>query len=1239
MKHKAINMMVSLLLVLNLFGFSMNIQASSKSKLVDDFDSTWVYSAGNSDNGGWNMTKNYTPDMDFVTTEHYSNSVGATVEISFYGTKFELYGKKAPEHSIFTISIDGGSSVEVDEYAPQKSTNNLLYASEDLNEGDHIAKIEVINKRNPDFKPASNGKMIGIQFEYAKVYYENEQRLPYTRVEDSVTSDDNEPFTFKYTGLWRAETGFAELSNGDDHYSAVKDPNSYFEITFIGNKIELYGTKRNKHGDYIVYLDGVEHGKASGYTTSSEKIHKQKLYEISGLEEKKHTVKVALDPNTPDSRKCIQIDYADIYHEPIPGEKIELSTGNLMLEAGTSKSVDAKITPWYAEGSLVWESSNEDVAVVDQEGHITATNNPGSAVIRVSIANTSVEKEIAVEVIPRRENLYAYVGNKYRLEISEDYEKLYDNTGTYFKETTWRGDFTNSKIVVLTRDDKYTNVDISATDFKSGDNVLSSENIEINWMKDVLANIGNSQPSAPVKLLPDVIYKDEAIDIDKNQARFAWITINVPADTKPGTYKGQITVTANELKNPYVFDYEIEVLDLLQPTVEETNTSIQLWQHPYSVAGYYGLSEDEYFTDKHFKYMEGITKEYYELGGRDVAVNIVEEAWNHQSYYGDPSMVKWTKKSDGSWEFNYDWYDAWINFMIDNQIINPSKGIGQIKCFSMVPWNNQIQYYDEAQGTTVKKSFTPGSDEWKEVWTIFLTDFMEHSVDKGWFDITYISMDERPMSTLEPTVNLIKSIKNSEGKTFKVSSCFNYVNTAEEEFTDKIDDFSMSINHFDHNEDVMKEFSQHRQEKGLLTTIYTCQARFPGSFAISDYANNYWVMWDTLAQNTNGFLKWALDNWVENPLENMTYSRWEPGDMWFLYPVEKDTKEHETFFYSTVRYEMLKKGAYDIMKAKYLMSRSDSVNQKMEELLDSMTMPNYKKEYGSTVAASEKDRQILFDDSIMLNSGLMNLSKEYLQTTKADYTAVDEAIHKASLLLEKDYTKDSWEALQTEINSVIRDLSIIDQDKVDQMAENIEKAMESLVRRGDKTQLQKRYDELVKVDTSIYTEESKEHFEKALREAKEILEDENAVQKTVDQALENMEKAYADLEKMNNTEPEEVNKKDLWDLLEKYDNYHSKDYTKESWKIFFEAYKKAGEVATDENATQQEVDKAYKELQAAGKALVEVSDLDEDKIGDNEHTSMPVDTASAVLVMPYVATMIIAVSAVFIMMRKRKNKI
>ena len=227
------------------------------------------------------------------------------------------------------------------------------------------------------------------------------------------------------------------------------------------------------------------------------------------------------------------------------------------------------------------------------------------------------------------------------------------------------------------------------------------------------------------------------------------------------------------MTTPIEFDYEFEVLDLVQPTSNEVGTTIELWQYPFATAEYYGLSEDQYFTEEHFKYLDQNIEAYKQTGGTAVTATIVEEAWNHQSYYGNPSMIKWTKKADGSFTFDYTWYDKWIQRWIDHDVLDPEKGIGEIQCYSIVPWGNVLTYMDEATGETVKQAYTPGSEEWNTIWRTFLEDFMKHTEEKGWLDITYISMDERGLSELEPAVDLIKSVKSFQHLIIKVNQIMN----------------------------------------------------------------------------------------------------------------------------------------------------------------------------------------------------------------------------------------------------------------------------------------------------------------------------------------------------------------------------------------------------------------------------------------------------------------------------------
>lgn len=576
--------------------------------------------------------------------------------------------------------------------------------------------------------------------------------------------------------------------------------------------------------------------------------------------------------------------------------------------------------------------------------------------------------------------LGASVGSTDFHYLQKNYNDIINLDENTWSDTAWIGDKLNSKIVTWTKGLDVYNVTMKASEFRTeSGNIIDSNNVEISWLKETLANIGRGNASAPVETFPDIIHKSGTLDIKAKKVASAWININIPKDAKPGIYNGSITVNADELDLPYVFNYSFEILDIVNPMPKDTDTQIEIWQHPYSVARYYGVDQEDLFTEKHFKYLREALKEYCDMGGRGVIANIVEEAWNHQSYDSDPSMVKWIKKENGSFEFNYDHFDKWIQFNIDLGIINPKEGIGQIKCYSIVPWNNRIEYYNEGSGKNESISPKPGSPEWIEPWTMFLTDFMKHVKEKGWFDVTYIAMDERGMDDLRASVDLIESIKSSEGKTFKISSAMNYESGDDYSFLDRIDDISIGLSHINHNLDDMKKMSEHRKELGLLTTIYTCTGDYPNSFTISDTSESAWTMWYSLSQNTDGFMRWSWDGWVENPLENVSYKYWEPGDPFYIYPAEKDNTERT--FYSTPRYERLKEGIRDINKAKYIMKNSPKLANEIDALVKSLKRPNKGENgYGSAVAKSEADRKLTISEVQRMRSGVNEFAKQYIKS-------------------------------------------------------------------------------------------------------------------------------------------------------------------------------------------------------------------------------------------------------------------
>ena len=130
---------------------------------------------------------------------------------------------------------------------------------------------------------------------------------------------------------------------------------------------------------------------------------------------------------------------------------------------------------------------------------------------------------------------------------------------------------------------------------------------------------------------------------------------------------------------------------------------------------------------------------------------------------------------------------------------------------------------------------------------------------------------------------------------------------------------------------------------------------------------------------------------------------------------------------------------------------------------------------------------------------------------------------------------------------------------------------------ADKTELQALYNANKDKPNDNYTEESWAVFQKALDEAKAVLDDETATQTQVDAAENALKKAVEELTEQT----EAVDKTALQALYDANKNRPNRNYTEESWTAFQKALAKAKVVLDDENATQTQVDAAEQALSKA----------------------------------------------------------
>ena len=465
--------------------------------------------------------------------------------------------------------------------------------------------------------------------------------------------------------------------------------------------------------------------------------------------------------------------------------------------------------------------------------------------------------------------------------------------------TAWKGERVSAQLVVWTPE-ALDNLSFIVSDLTSGKETISKDNVRTGFVRYVMTDELNKDGKGGCgyrkssdydsTLVADPIdHIASTLTVPANATQGGWISVRVPQQVKAGKYTGTVTVkdgdkVLSELK------LAVNVKNRTLPASTEWAFHLDLWQNPYAEARYYNV---EPFSKEHFDRMRPDMQNYVDAGGKVITASIMHKPWNGQTYDPFESMVTWLKKADGTWYFDYTVFDKWVEYMM-------SLGVKkQINCYSMVPWRLSFQYFDQASNSFKYLDVKPGEAAYDEFWGNMLTSFAKHLKEKGWFDITHISMDERPMKDMLATLKVIRKAD----KDFKVSLAGTY----HDELVKELHDYCIAI-----GEKFPAEVIKSRKEAGQVTTYYTCCTEpRPNTFTFSAPAEAEWLGWFAAKENLDGYLRWALNSWVKNPLQDSRFTAWAAGDTYMIYPEGR----------SSIRFERLIEGIQSYEKIRILKER------------------------------------------------------------------------------------------------------------------------------------------------------------------------------------------------------------------------------------------------------------------------------------------------------------------------------
>ena len=493
----------------------------------------------------------------------------------------------------------------------------------------------------------------------------------------------------------------------------------------------------------------------------------------------------------------------------------------------------------------------------------------------------------------------------------------------------WRGERVNLQLVVT---NEYSEKDCSVvykfSDLKQGRDVIPASNVVGGFVQPVITDKFTGCGKHAVDAHGEELVADRITDtnptvLNAGSCRGLWLTVQVPQDAEPGTYKGYVELVCNGKKDKY--EYFVNVANWQLPAPKEWSYHLDLWQNPYAVARVHNV---ELWSKEHFDVLRPYMLKLASAGQKAITATLIDRPWDGQTYDPFGSMVTWVKKADGTWWYDFTIFDRWVEFMI-------SCGIDkEITCFSMIPWKLSFRYYDQASHSHKYINCAPGEETYAQFWGGMLSAFSAHLKEKGWFDKTFISMDERSLQQMQAAIKVIKEYAPG----MKISMAGNY----HPEIEADIHDYCLDI--FAYGAYTPELLAQ-RRAQGKVSTYYTCcSAEYPNLFTFSAPADAAFIALEALKKGLDGYLRWAYNSWTVSPEEDSRFTAWPAGDTYVIYP----------FSVSSIRWERLVQGIQLFEKYKIRLAAAKAEGNtehvtELEKLLEDIDLKKISTDSGRMV--------------------------------------------------------------------------------------------------------------------------------------------------------------------------------------------------------------------------------------------------------------------------------------------------
>lgn len=412
----------------------------------------------------------------------------------------------------------------------------------------------------------------------------------------------------------------------------------------------------------------------------------------------------------------------------------------------------------------------------------------------------------------------------------------------------------------------------------------------------------------------DALLTQTVRESDANNPSAVWVELQIPEDATPGDY----TVTARLFAAHYNEDetlvqtvtLPLRVYPFVLPAPRDWSFYLDLWQHNSNLARKHDVP---LWSDEHFAVMEKYVASLANLGQKAITVCASQIPWSGQSCFLNQefggnlfeySIISIIRRKDGSFFYDYSAMQRYIDLCT-------SYGIsGEIEVFGLVnlwaydefiaeplcadyPEPIRLRYFDEADGSM---KYIRDAEQVKD----YIASLEQYFIKTSQIERVRIVADEpADINKYRRSLEILSEIAPS----FCFKTAINHFEFIEE-FGERIRDIVPRIDYAARGHAQIMRYRAAYPEKRVLFYVCTGRSR-PNTFLRHELTEARMIPAMVDLFGFDGFLRWNYTIWPEDPRRDIRFSRFEAGDVNFVYPA------YNGDVLLSLRYKNLRRGIAD----------------------------------------------------------------------------------------------------------------------------------------------------------------------------------------------------------------------------------------------------------------------------------------------------------------------------------------